>query len=86
MLPPQHVGAMALAAALDMRARDWSVRAPRGVSWAMEFVFERTRGAAKTSAEQNRAVCSRCMVLEMKEGVAAWFEFWIQMNVMTEKS
>jgi hypothetical protein len=28
----------------------------------MEFVFERTRGAAATSAEQNRIVLKRCMM------------------------
>jgi hypothetical protein len=65
---------MALAAALVMRARDWSMRAPRGVSWAMEFVLESTRGAAETSAEQNRAVCSRCIMLERQECGAVWIE------------
>jgi hypothetical protein len=28
----------------------------------MEFVFERTRGAAATSAEQKRIVLNRCMM------------------------
>jgi hypothetical protein len=63
-----------MASLLVRRAKVWSSRSVvRREIWLMEFAFERTRGAAATSAEQKRTVLSRRMMFVWywgKEGVS----------------